>query len=298
MLRAFAPGEMTDMVTMTDVRRWTACAALLALAVPGAARADAFADMVAAERAFAADALARNVRDAFLAAAADDGVVFSAGPHNAKALWSARTPDKTKLEWVPEAGEVAASGDLGYTYGPWLLTPEGADAPVATGHFFTVWQKQPDGTWHWLADKGIAHAAMPMPTTVVRRGQVELKSGASALQSNDLLAELRLADQLPAGQVSPVVIAPDFLSFRPGKPPGPLTEAPALEHGAATRFEAHAVISAAGDLAATWGGSPNGASWVRVWRRAGVGDPPGLGWRMVADVSDVAAPPPPAESAQ
>ena len=55
----------------------------------------------------------------------------------------------------------------------------------------------------------------------------------------------------------------------------------------ATRFESHAVVSAAGDLAATWGGSPGGASWLRVWRRAGVGDPPGLGWRLVADMSDV-----------
>jgi ketosteroid isomerase-like protein len=298
MLRAFAPGEMTHMVTMTDVRRWAACVALLALAAPGAARADAFADMVAAERAFAADALARNVRDAFLAAAADDAVVFSAGPHNAKAFWTARPADKTRLEWAPEAGEVAASGDLGYTYGPWILTPEGAEKPAAFGHFFTVWQKQADGTWHWLADKGIFHDALPLPATAVRRGQVGFKPAApSTLQSTDLLAELRLADQLPAGQVTPVVIAPDFLRFRPSSPPGPATESPAFPHVPATSFEAHAVISAAGDLAATWGGSPGGASWVRVWRRAGVGDPPGLGWRMVADVSDVVAPAP-AESEQ
>jgi ketosteroid isomerase-like protein len=289
---------MTAMVTMTDARRWTACAALLALAAPNAARADAFADMIAAERAFAADALARNVRDAFLASAADDGVVFSAGPHNAKSFWAARTADKTRLEWAPEAGEVAASGDLGYTYGPWILTPEGADKPAATGHFFTVWQKQADGTWHWLADKGIFHAPQPLPTTAVRRGQVGLNPTLSSLQSTDLLAELRLADQVPAGQVTPVVIAPDFLRFRPGAPPSAASESPAFEHAPASRFEAHAVISAAGDLAATWGGSPGGASWVRVWRRAGVGDPPGLGWRMVVDISDVVTLPPPEEPAQ
>ena len=125
MLRAFDPGEVTAMVTMTDARRWMVLAALFALAAPGVARADAFADMVAAERAFAADALARNIRDAFIASAADDGTIFSAGPHNAKDFWANKAPDKTRLEWVPEAGEVAASGDLGYTYGPWRLTPEG-----------------------------------------------------------------------------------------------------------------------------------------------------------------------------
>jgi ketosteroid isomerase-like protein len=286
------------MVTMTAVRRWTACAALLAAVAPGAARADAFADMIAAERAFAADALARNVRDAFIVSAADDGVVFSAGPHNAKAYWAAHGVDKTRLEWAPEAGEVAASGDLGYTYGPWILTPDGAEKPLAYGHFFTIWQKQPDGAWRWLADKGVIHAAQPLPTATVRRGHVGLNPTPSSLQTANLLAELRLADQLPAGRVTPVVIAPDFLRFRPGETPREVSESPALESPPASRFEAHAIISAAGDLAATWGGSPGGASWVRVWRRAGVGDPPGLGWRMVADISDVVALPPQDEPAQ
>jgi ketosteroid isomerase-like protein len=295
MLRAFAPGEMTAMVTMTDARRWITLAAVLALATPGAARADAFADMVAAERAFAADALARNVRDAFLLAAADDGVVFSSGPHNAKAFWTSKPANKARLEWAPEAGEVASSGDQGYTNGPWRLTPEGAKKPAAFGHFFTVWQKQPDGTWHWLADKGIAHEEHPLPTTVVRRGQVGMKDAPSGLRGPDLLAELRQADQLPAGEITPVVIAPDFLLFRPGQAPRAASEARALEQPPATRFESHVAISAAGDLAATWGGSPGGASWVRVWRRAGVGDPPGLGWRLVADVSDVVPLPEPAQ---
>ena len=69
MLRAFAPGEMTDMVTMTGARWWMAFVLVPALALPAVARADGFTDMVAAERAFAADALARNMRDAFLATA-------------------------------------------------------------------------------------------------------------------------------------------------------------------------------------------------------------------------------------
>jgi ketosteroid isomerase-like protein len=291
MLRAFDPGELTAMVTMTDTRRWMALAAVLALAAPGAARADAFADMVAAERAFAADAQARNVRDAFLASMADDSVVFSSGPHAAKAFWTARPVNKTRLEWAPEAAEVAASGDLGYTYGPWRLTPEGADKPAAFGHFFTVWQKQPDGTWRWLADKGITHAEQPLPTTVMRRGQVGMKEQPGVQHGPDLLAELRQADQLPAGQVTPGVTAPDFLLFRPGQPPRAASESRAFESRPATRFEAHAAISAAGDLAATWGGTPGGVSWVRVWRRAGVGDPPGLGWRLAAEVADIAPPP-------
>jgi ketosteroid isomerase-like protein len=286
MLRAFDPGEMTDMVTIAASRMWM-LAAGLALGASGPAHADAFAEMVAAERAFAADALARSVRDAFITAAADEGVVFSSGPRNAKAFWTARPASKARLEWAPEAGEVAASGDLGYTYGPWRLTPEGEEKPTAFGHFFTVWQKQPDGTWRWLADKGITHEEQPLPTAVVRRGHVGVREEPSILRGPDLLTELRQADLLPAGAITPVVIAPDYVRFRPTRLPGAASESPALEAAPATRFESHMAISAAGDLAATWGGSPGGASWVRVWRRAGVGDPPGLGWRLVADVADV-----------
>jgi ketosteroid isomerase-like protein len=296
MLRAFDPGEMIHMVTSTTGGRCLAAAALFALVVPAAAVADDFADLVAAERAFAADAAARNVRDAFLASMADGAKVFSGGPHDAKAYWTAREPNKMKLEWAPEAAEIAASGDLGYTYGPWRLTLEGADAPAGYGHFFTVWQKQADGSWKWLADKGMTHAEQPLPTEVVRRGQLAVAPHAGSAQpAPHLMDELRRADQLPIGQVTPVVIAPDFLRFRPGEPPRATTESPALVANPSARFESHAVISAAGDLAATWGGSPGSVSWVRVWRRAGVGDPPGQPWRLVIDVSDAPPPPEPAQ---
>jgi len=46
----------------------------------GGAAASDFDDMVAAERAFAADAVARTTREAFLAALAPDAVVFDPGP--------------------------------------------------------------------------------------------------------------------------------------------------------------------------------------------------------------------------
>ena len=103
--------------------------------------------MVNAERTFAADASARSTREAFLAALADDGLVFAPGPINGKRIWEARAGDKNRLEWAPAVAEIAASGDLGYTSGPWRFTKEGADKPTASGQFFTVWRKQADGSW-------------------------------------------------------------------------------------------------------------------------------------------------------
>jgi ketosteroid isomerase-like protein len=287
MLRAIDPGRVTAMVTRGARRRWLGVAAWLALVPASAASADDFADLVAAERAFAADASARNVRAAFLKALADDSVVFEPGPVDGQRHWTARPDDVGKLEWAPAAAEIAASGDLGYTYGPWRFTPPDEDEPAAFGHFFTVWQKQPDGTWRALVDKGVTHPEQPLPTQVVRRGQLGVSGANGNAVSPQLLAELRQSDLLPAGRIVPSVVSPDFVRFRPGELPRTTNEAPALDAGPATRFASWAVISNAGDLAATWGGSAGGGTWLRVWRRAGVGDPPGAPWRLAADMADV-----------
>ena len=276
------------MVPSAARRRWMATAALVALASTGSAAADDYADMVAAERAFAADAAARNVRDAFLTASAVGGVVFSPGPIETHKYWTAKEATADKLEWVPAAAEIASSGDLGYTYGPWRYTPAGAEKPVGFGHFFTVWQKQADGTWRSLADKGITHAEQPLGTEVVRRGQVGFSGQGGGVPAAELMVELRQADMLAIGRVSHELVAPDFVRFRGGELPAAKHDSPALAAAPTTQSRAWAVISAAGDLAATWGGSDAG-SWMRVWRRAGVGDPPGATWRLVVDSSTVPA---------
>jgi ketosteroid isomerase-like protein len=293
MLRACESGEMTAMVTRTGVRRRAAIALLLGLAAPCAALATDYDDLVAAERAFAADAGARSTRDAFLAALADDGVVFAPGPASGKAVWTARAADTAKLEWAPEAAEIAASGDLGYTYGPWRLTPPGADKPAHYGHYFTVWRKQADGHWKALVDKGVVHAEVPFPTTVQRRGQLALAPAAAAGWPAHLLADLRHADLLAAGRITPDVAAADIVRLRHGALPDATTRAEAFDAQPAARVDSGAVISAAGDLAATWGGGAQGGNWLRVWRRAGTGDPTGQTWRLAADVSDNVLPPAP-----
>lgn len=67
--------------------------------------------------------------------------------------------DPKELSWVPAGGEMAASGDLGYTFGnsSW----PGADAKggkvTRTGKYLTVWKKQADGSWKVAADIGNAN---------------------------------------------------------------------------------------------------------------------------------------------
>ncbi|GAB2951402.1 hypothetical protein GCM10027048_15480 [Hymenobacter coalescens] len=156
---------------------------------PAAAQSAAAKAVVAAERAFAKTALTDGVKAAFLGSMADSAVVFSrAEPALARSVWSGRpapTATDPTLHWGPAVAGAAASGELGYSTGPWYITtPEGKQ--VGYGQFFTIWARQPDGTYRWLIDNGISHpqpAAVEPPATpqYPASGQPPRRGTASAL---------------------------------------------------------------------------------------------------------------------
>jgi ketosteroid isomerase-like protein len=53
------------------------------------------------------------------------------------------------LSWVPATSDIAASGDLGYTYGTFDLKSGGAS--VEHGSYVRVWKKH-DGKWRVVMD--------------------------------------------------------------------------------------------------------------------------------------------------
>ena len=55
------------------------------------------------------------------------------------------------LTWVPRGGEMATSGNLGYTYG--IYTLEMKDT-VLRGTYVSIWKKQKDGKWKFVLDSG------------------------------------------------------------------------------------------------------------------------------------------------
>ena len=121
-----------------------------------------FREMIHTEQAFSRMALEKNTRDAFMAFIADDGLLFRPGAVNGK-KWMLDHPappsDKRPLlQWQPTWAVMSASGDFGYTTGPWESRPDIKDEkPSAYGHFVTVWKKQRDGSWKFVVDLGISH---------------------------------------------------------------------------------------------------------------------------------------------
>jgi ketosteroid isomerase-like protein len=116
--------------------------------------------LIAAERGFAAASLAKGTRAAFLEFLAEDSILFRPGPVPGKKWIEEHPAPPTLLTWEPTFADVAQSGDLGYTTGPWEIRPSGPkDKPTAYGHFVSVWKRQADGVWNVVVDLGISHAA-------------------------------------------------------------------------------------------------------------------------------------------
>lgn len=135
-------------------------AALLATGPAFAQSADV-AGVVAAERAFAADAARLGLTASFNKWSVPDAVLIGGG--QVQTVGDAFPPDvprpadEIRLEWWPNFAGIARSGDMGFTTGGVAVNGR------RTGHYFTIWQRQPDGAWRWVYDGGSGASAAEVP---------------------------------------------------------------------------------------------------------------------------------------
>jgi ketosteroid isomerase-like protein len=269
-----------------------AMAALLAASAPEPPPAP----VVAAEYAFAADAQRFGVRIAFLAHFDAESWLFRPQPVPALAALARDPDDGSPLEWTPEIAGLSASGDMGFTSGPWTAHAPGV-ATGAHGHYLTVWKRGADGIWRVQVDGGIGHPPLERPTGEVKT--VAFASGASTPLAADDLARRRSAlekadDDLRATRGKPQgdgagawrrFAASDWHVLRKGHPLAEGAEATALaaqdpaELGSGPRRSLD--LASSGDLAYTIGGDATCkacGSYYRIW-----GWQDG-GWRIVVDL--------------
>jgi ketosteroid isomerase-like protein len=287
--------------------RWLAWAGVAATAAALSAQGGSgtLDSLVKAERAFAKMSVATSQGDAFLANFADDGVWFIPGPENTREAIRRQPapagPPARTLDWEPAIGDIAASGDLGYTTGPYVSTPRAADAPPQTGWFFSVWRWRSDTRWKVAADFGIeAPASVALRPRAFRRSEVRafklrVTPGPKALEEELRAADAAFADVASGRgfQVAYRVLATqDVLVFRPGVAPvGGRVAVESVMPSAPLRFTlepTHAEASQAGDLGFTYGAYTEAAGgrpelrgfYLHVWKRLADG------WKLAADVTN------------
>jgi ketosteroid isomerase-like protein len=103
--------------------------------------------------------VAEQGHSAFVSYFAEDGVELDDGGGITSRDEIAKQPawpEGTSLAWTPVSGDMAASGDLGYTYGNYIFKSKNKDGKIVSsyGKYMSVWKKQKDGSWKVAVDMG------------------------------------------------------------------------------------------------------------------------------------------------
>ncbi|AYG94542.1 DUF4440 domain-containing protein [Brevundimonas naejangsanensis] len=249
----------------------------------GACPAASPAPVVAAERAFAADASGLGIGGSFNKWATPDAAVIAQGrAQTVREVYppeAARPADEPSLEWWPNWAGIARSGDLGFTTGG--VAVNGA----RTGHYFTIWACQPDGRWRWVYDGGSGASAAEVPgpdrEPMLMKTGVGVSASPEAAMAEVRAAEARLAEAARTDQRAAhlAVLAEDGRLYVAPRPPaiGRAAMAAALD-GWPSTFDFGPTegggASRAGDLAWTYGpalwsrdGAERRGHYVRLWRK-------------------------------
>ena len=113
-------------------------------------------DILETDKGFSELSKLHGMRKAFIEYIDNDGILLRPN-HNpilgAEAIdYLTQTNDSSfSLTWKPSAGEVAASGELGFTYGIYTLLLK--DSTIR-GTYVSIWKKQKDGKWKFVLDSG------------------------------------------------------------------------------------------------------------------------------------------------
>ncbi len=139
------PVAVTDSVTLATRKG--------GLTAPVRGPADA-SELMRADSAFAALSVGQGAKAAFLAFAADEAMSFGGGTQFSEGREAIGAgfdgfPAGAVLSWWPLGAEIAQSGDLGCSVG---------EATIESLHhyskYLTVWKRQQDGGWKFVADGG------------------------------------------------------------------------------------------------------------------------------------------------
>ncbi len=288
----------------------SAVAMLAFLALPAAMAAEsglppAQQELFDTERAFVRMAADKGFRDSFYAYFADDGIAFNPHPFRVRTALANQpsSPGPMGAVWAPVYGDISEAGDLGWDTGPLVFQGRNG-APDRHGMFFSVWKRQPDGSFKVVLDVGsdTPSAVVPLdePVHVSRQASPRVTGDedvpamtASLLAVERAFFETAATESL--GRAYGSRLDDEARVHRPGVMP--VVGRPDLDGWANTltgkyRGEPLAAdVSESGDLGYVYGNyeqdgaAPESGYYVRVWRRNGQGD-----WRIVMDtVSPVPA---------
>lgn len=104
----------------------------------------------------------QGIAKALTTYAADDAVKLNDGANptigfdSLRAQMSRMPADGNVLTWQVLKADAAQSGEMGYTFGQWMLTSKNRTSRQSAkyGVYVTVWKRQRNGKWRFVVDGG------------------------------------------------------------------------------------------------------------------------------------------------
>ena len=114
------------------------------------------AEIIKADEAFSKLSETEGMKRAFIEYIDNEGILLRRNHlpiigANAIDFLSLVNDSSFTLTWKPAGAEIAASGELGYTYGVYSLALKDT---ILKGTYVSIWKKQKDSTWKFVLDTG------------------------------------------------------------------------------------------------------------------------------------------------
>lgn len=114
--------------------------------------------LIHSERSFASYTISNGIKKGFLQFLDSTGVIFPGADAVNGAAFHRKSPgNAASLQWGPEYAVISASGDFGFTTGPYHLRRSDKDTISGRGQYSSVWHINQQGEWKVLADMGIRY---------------------------------------------------------------------------------------------------------------------------------------------
>ena len=113
-------------------------------------------EIISEDKAFSDMSKKDGMKKAFIQFIDDDGILLRPNHPpivgaDAIDFLSQSNDSSYTLTWIPSSAGIATSGDLGYTYGIYMLQ---LSDTTLRGTYVSIWKKQKDGKWKFVLDSG------------------------------------------------------------------------------------------------------------------------------------------------
>lgn len=280
-------------------------------------RGKALESLIEAERAFSKTSEEKGFREAFLTWLAPDAIVFRPAPVEGRPIYEKMDPaNPAVLTWEPEVADIAASGEMGYTSGPFTLRPHRGAEPTGFGHYVSVWKKGSEGTWKVFLDAGIQYerplsqvaieaVAKPRPEAVFAQLSLEAHRDEAPIVADRARQFASAVASRGYRSALAEFATDDVRVYRPGRPPvvgksvikelipkfagrySP-SHLPRAETRQVNKSNFRAEVAWTGDLAVTFGivdqinahRVMEKAAFLKIWRKGRPAD----AWKICLDI--------------